>query len=464
MAFVLSVGGLLLRLCGRAAVATLLSSWLLLWLVIRPPLGLDARLIGWLQQKTTGASSKLLDLMGVYHLPMGNVIRFPTRDLFVAEACSGIHSQLALIACAALFVVAVRRSGLHGLLLIAAAVFWAAVANIGRVMLVAVTWTQLGVDLSTGWPHEVLGYLFVAAGFLLLLSTDQLLTACLSPIPVEDPTAVNPLTETWNRIFERKKNAAAWCPGSSGPSAEAGRAALSPSPLLSGAFVLLGILQLHEIAVARRPGMPESGPGLPGVPRIAFSGAELPERVGNWQKTGFAPRRSEAPRAMAKFEGVWTYAAGKTEVTFSYAFPFKSWHELTLCYKNRGWQPYRRTVHAADSEPLEDGDYIELAMNRPTGEWAITLFSFFDVSGAPIPAPESLWSTLLARAARSPLARLLDRHSFQAIFGAPAVQVQLFVPGKGMILPQTGEIARERFLALRSEFRKAWKRRISSSK
>jgi len=147
---VLAVGGLTFALAGSYAYSNLLGPWLLLWLVIHPPKEFDTRLVHWLQSTAAYWSSQLLDMAHVYHVLTGAVIKLPDRELFVAEACSGIHSQLALIACAAVFVVFKRRTWLHGALLLLSAVFWAGLANVARIFSVTLAWSNFALDLWRG--------------------------------------------------------------------------------------------------------------------------------------------------------------------------------------------------------------------------------------------------------------------------------------------------------------------------
>ena len=110
IAAVLSLGGVLLALKGRAAWRELTGPWLLLWLVIPPPMALDSELMHVLQSVTARTTSGLLELLHVDHLLAGHVFRLPDRKLFVAEACSGVHSQLVLIAISVVLAILWRRS------------------------------------------------------------------------------------------------------------------------------------------------------------------------------------------------------------------------------------------------------------------------------------------------------------------------------------------------------------------
>ena len=60
-------------------------------MLINLPLGYDQLLTMRLQQITSGLSSVMLDVLAIPHALNNNVIQLATRELFVAEACSGLQ-------------------------------------------------------------------------------------------------------------------------------------------------------------------------------------------------------------------------------------------------------------------------------------------------------------------------------------------------------------------------------------
>ena len=182
IAAILTIGGLAIVWTGVEGIRQLHAVWLLLWMVVPPPFRFDDTLIYTLQGWTAHGGSWLSEVASVPHLLMGNVIRLPGRELFVAEACSGVNSQLVLLSAAAFITVMLHRSLFHAVALMCSAIAWSVVANILRVTLVVVVAHHLDVDLSTGLFHDVLGITTVLLGLGLMLSTDQLMTAVLGPM------------------------------------------------------------------------------------------------------------------------------------------------------------------------------------------------------------------------------------------------------------------------------------------
>ena len=104
-------------------------------------------------------SSSVLDLLGVFHLREGNVIRLADRPLLIEEACSGIHSLFAVLAGMVFLAICYcRRSLTRGLGLLAAAVTWVVLANTLRIVAVVylaatwqVDWHPAGATRHSAW-------------------------------------------------------------------------------------------------------------------------------------------------------------------------------------------------------------------------------------------------------------------------------------------------------------------------
>ena len=170
-----------------------------LLLILRLPLGFDQLLVLKLQRITTTLSSVVLDLVGLPHAVNNNVIQLSTRELFVAEACSGIQSVFTLMFLAVTIVVMNRRVLWIAPLFILVSNVLAVATNVVRVCVIAMADVWGGIDLTKGWPHELVGYGALTIGILFLLSFDQLIHTLLHPIKA-DSGGRNPLVRLWNAI------------------------------------------------------------------------------------------------------------------------------------------------------------------------------------------------------------------------------------------------------------------------
>ncbi len=158
---------------GWQGVVAIFPGWLLLWVIVRLPLNLDGTLILQLQSWTASTCGRVLDALGVLNRMSGHVIELPGQKLFVAEACSGIHSLFSLLACSVFLVIWCRASLLRSLLLFAATVFWVGIANVSRVVSLTILAAH-DLPIPNGWPHELFGLLFFLIAVFLVWSTDQL--------------------------------------------------------------------------------------------------------------------------------------------------------------------------------------------------------------------------------------------------------------------------------------------------
>jgi len=339
VAAVFSTGGLLLLLAGRGAFCRLSSVWLLLWVAIPPPFGLDRQLIRLLQSLTAHTSSMFLEMMRVNHVLAGNVFRTPDRELFVAEACSGINSQLVLIAASAVLVILLRRTWLHAILLIAASVFWSVVVNTTRVTLIVLVAVQWNIDLSDGWQHEVLGHGLALVGILLLFSTDQFLAGLFAPVlnfraaemgggHEGVPLASDPLSRLWNAAIAWKLERTPE-PSETVDASTSSQPAVNRSPFALTAFGCLGVVQLVSVVVLVTAQTPEVRVGSLDT---AIHEDWLPERLASWQRIEYETVERELGSDEGEHSSKWTYQFQDHKAIVSVDYPFLGWHELTCCY------------------------------------------------------------------------------------------------------------------------------------
>lgn len=397
-----------------AAVAVTVGGWpllrehlpalVLLGLAVPLQTELYHKLIVALQGWTARRSSEFLDLLGAKHVLAGNVLEMVSgRRLFVEEACSGIQSLSAVLACTLFFAFATRRSAVHAVLLTAGAGVCALGMNIIRVTGI----TLLQRRLDPWWAHD--GASLVAFGFTLLaiLSTDQLLLFFTAPGPApwreEEPEAPVPLAPA--RAWSRRP--AWWFAG-----------------IL---FATLGVAQAilfwptTATVLAADEGIPE---------QLAALGEDaLPAEWGTWRRSGFEVVHRDRGHSYGDDSRVWRYQRGTLVAAISLDYPFGGWHELVGCYEGQGWLPAERQV-------VTDGECLAAAVLHKQMEChAYLWFGLFDCRGcAVLPAPEGFRERLQARwqALQSGMMRWqIDRGGKALDTGqgrtGPTYQVQLLV-------------------------------------
>lgn len=202
--------------------------FLMLLITLRPPLMYDEKIINWLQTVTTKVGSRLLNQFGYLHIREGNILTFPGKRFLVEEACSGVQSLFTVLFLATLIVCGYRRRMLHSVFVIGAAFGFAGLMNILRICTISIAWSQSRIDLSSGWQHDSLGYIALAAAAFLVFSTDAFMEFCLAPVPDSRGSGIsllfrNPFIFVWNRMFRNRTRSSEAAPATVSMSTIGGR-------------------------------------------------------------------------------------------------------------------------------------------------------------------------------------------------------------------------------------------------
>jgi exosortase len=421
---VLSSGAALFAAGGGRLLRAGAPALLLLCVAIPPPLELDRTLILALQSWTARWGSRVLDLLGVYHVLAGHVVETGGRRFFVEEACSGVNSLFSVFGCTLFFVFFHRRRPAHAALLLAAAVAWVLAANVARVVGVVYLGTVHGIDLADGWRHDALGYALLVVVLLLVVSTDQLLLFLTAPAAGGDA--------------ERAEEPAA------APTRWAG-----PAPhlawLVTAAFCALLACHLALYGAGDLGGRPAASAG--GLNPDELEAAALPERVGRWERRDFAATRRNPGSEFGEFSSAWVYQFGARRATVSLDYPFPSWHDLTRCYTSQGWVIDDEAVHAAPE------GYVEVKLTKPAYRSGYLLFAEFDRGGTTL-EPRRGGPLLSLYRHDSALQRLWGRAAGAAPpsdLPGPVLQLQLFVETHSALSADEEAEARAFFARARKE-------------
>jgi exosortase len=482
IALVLSLGGLIGRYAVPGQWRDWLPVWLVMWLIVPPPFRWDFRLIFWLQTSTSQMASYLLDLLNILHLMEGHVLVLPGHRMLVDEACSGVNSVLVLLVLTALFVVGTRRPLVWSALLLLSSVAWAWAANVVRITTIAIAQAWYQVDLSTGWRHELLGYITISMALIWLISTDFCLSFLLRPIILrhvdlsELALGPSPLSRAWNwfvgasaRMYsefvppDSDDSSVSDPNGQPRKSPASGRDERLSEPVVIrpgayawlGAFGLFGFLQLGSFLVPEERGE---------IQIVRFESEDIPETLDGWSLIEYQPDERVLQERFSLYSDEWVYGRGPLAVRVSIDYPFTGWHELTVCYRGSGWQLKNRQSFRGQDGSDADGPYVEASLTRPTGEHGWLLFGLFDQTGkplAPVGAPEDHWPSFLEKLARSPLAYwLLDlRHERVT---ETTYQLQLFASGTVDLTSEQKDEVRRFFQSVRSQVVEAYRRKASN--
>jgi exosortase len=167
--FVLTLMGLVLLMLGRRIFGILLFPLAFLFLMIPIPQSILNVVAFPLQLIAADLAVQSLYYLHIPALREGNIIHLANQTLFVAEACSGIRSLMALLTLGIVFAYFFRRSWTIRAILVLSAIPIAILVNAFRVALTGVLTHYYGEAAASGWIHETEGFFTFGIAFVLLM-------------------------------------------------------------------------------------------------------------------------------------------------------------------------------------------------------------------------------------------------------------------------------------------------------
>jgi exosortase len=175
VAFVLTLIGLNLLLLGWHVFRVLAFPLLFLFLMVPLPQSLVNVIAFPLQLIAADLAVSTLQAFGDPVLREGNIIHLPEGQLFVAEACSGLRSLMALGTLGVVFAYFFRKTWYERAILIASTLPIAVLVNGFRVWLTSFLSLRYGEDMATGVIHQTEGFFTFGLALALLLAEARLL-------------------------------------------------------------------------------------------------------------------------------------------------------------------------------------------------------------------------------------------------------------------------------------------------
>jgi len=418
---------------------TLLGSAVPLLMLIQMPVGMDQRLINSLQGLTTDLSSVLLDILGVPHAVEGNTLQLVSRELFVADACSGIQSvfTLSFIACV---VVAInrRRLWLTPIYLLIA-VFLALAGNTIRVSAVALAEHWFAADLSSGWQHDILGYATLGIATAFLLSFDQLIVTVLHPANVGgDSSMDSPFIRAWNYLvadwrigsddsvygFKSDKDSSQTRASKQSP---LDKLVLNPSTGYA-ALALLGVIGIAAAVRATQVEVNKAPKTLVGSYILFDPKPDLMD--GQYSVTtvsGHQSTRNGTEERLGQNADLWEAKVGERHAQIVVSQTYRGWHELCVCYRNMDWKQLSRLVTDppdSEADPANPESFITARFQDKQGNFGYLLYTAVNEDGTVAEAPsalEALGGRFFTR---------LERHGYVTLQDSVMFQMWLVSPDK----------------------------------
>lgn len=355
---------------------TLLAISSLLWITVPLPAGYDKKMIQYLQAQSSFAASSVLDVFRIPHLREGNILQLLDKRLFVDEACSGVDSLYALMAISLTLVLFMRQKFIVAFFALCMVLVWASCGNILRLVSIVFGLTLLGVDLSDGIPHTILGLVVFAIAFGCDFAFIRFLGYLTTPIPSK---FVSPSSRSSTASSVSNFGGMATTPF--------GKLSIALSILFVFGFVSVGAYSTRVLSRGTIFRFPEfTDQSLQSL----NENLQLPQTLSAWRFVQKEVVERSKGSVMGQFSHVWVYDAKGQMGTVSIDFPFRGFHLLDICYEGAGWKAResRAVVEKQLGESsLSNDDLAQihfLDLSKDTGEFIFVAFVQFQLDGKPV--------------------------------------------------------------------------------
>ncbi|MBW2495421.1 MAG: exosortase/archaeosortase family protein [Deltaproteobacteria bacterium] len=176
VSFVLTLIGIVLLLLGREVFRVLMFPLLFLFFMVPLPQSLVNVVAFPLQLIAADFAVEALHLFHIPALREGNIIHLADTQLFVAEACAGLRSLMALGTLAVVFAYFFRKNPIERAIIVASAIPIAIFVNAFRVALTGFLAHRMGSAAAYGLIHQTEGFVTFGLAFGLLLLEAWLLS------------------------------------------------------------------------------------------------------------------------------------------------------------------------------------------------------------------------------------------------------------------------------------------------
>lgn len=349
-----------------------------LWMTLPFPAGYDDKLIQFLQRLSSSFTSVILDCIGILHLPEGNVLELAQKRLFVDEACSGVDSLYALMAICLCLVLWFRQRLFVAVISLSLVPVWASCGNIVRLVSIVLGLEWLGIDLSHGMQHTILGLLVFAGAFSCDFAFIQFAGAVfrrttIGDIPAPDISLLSATTDIPNSE-------------SSNPFQNYSKLQIAACGLFTLFFLAIGTFSLQILARRTLHSYPTFDKQ---VLATVKESQDLPKRLGDWQFESYQNLERGRESAQGQFSNVWMYRSPIGRVMLSTDFPFRGFHLLDICYQGAGWRlnTASRQIEQPStnsSNPNEVFYMHVLDMANDEGKFAYVAYALFQLDGTSI--------------------------------------------------------------------------------
>jgi exosortase/archaeosortase family protein len=303
-----------------------------------------------------------------------------------------------------------KRSAVLLPVYILAALFSAALMNVVRIVVIAISQEWWQFDLAHGWLHDLLGYTCLAFAILLLFSFDRLFFVFFFPIrsnamPIRLGTLKNPLQLIWNFLFTTKSARRS--------GAFANDSKRLPYPIIG--YTLFATLFTYQIAfssveivsnvgtilaASKSDETVDEGWRLGGDKRIWNTPRDLFDRIASIKVESYENKLDGLDVSKGQFADIWqvTPVGATIDCRLAISQPYNRFHDLTTCYTGVGWNIVENKIVAPSSSdnagvwPLKYSSW-----ETPQGLYGYLTYSGITIDAEPIVVEEISFVDMLKR-------------------------------------------------------------------
>lgn len=177
LSMVLSILGLLIYFFGINAVSEMITPLILLIMLIPVPDQLYIKLTFPLQLFVSKLSAIIINTLGIPILRQGNVMHIPNKSFEVIEACSGMHSLIALITLSIIMGYFGLQKKINKFLILVSTIPMAILINIIRVTGMILVFYLFRLDLTEEPLHMAVGIVTFVLALLILFFLQKVMAS-----------------------------------------------------------------------------------------------------------------------------------------------------------------------------------------------------------------------------------------------------------------------------------------------
>jgi len=106
----------------------------------------------------------------------------------------------------------------------------------------------------------------------------------------------------------------------------------------------------------------------------------MPEQIGQWKRLTTEVPPLQKVETLGVFSQIWHYRRGDTLASLALDYPFRGYHNITVCYLARGWELLEQRRWGGQGTNASP-PFAEVRMENPLGMHGMLWFSAVDERG-----------------------------------------------------------------------------------